>query len=283
MRCRFYIPYILIGLLLFTFVGCKMFTGYSSDRCIVESQEYVVADSAIIDTHGSGKLNLYTTVQLNVPVVDAKDEKYGTLYNVYCDFILDSDTSVVYSPEELPRQVISYLQNRYIDVVEVYHDGDSVASNTKNIIIINYKMKSDITYNDCGVISLLKQIETDIHGGDSLLESSYLNYDIAHGKIIDNISLFGEDNQDAIVSMLRQELMDKNDARTEQQLIDLGFFNLDNMSLSNNFTFTSSGIMWEYRPLELGCFALGYVDIELSYDDLAPYVVSEEIDLSKFN
>lgn len=286
MRCRFYIPYILIGLLLFTFVGCKMINRSSSDKFIVDYYHYNDSETISINNNNGSKLTIVIDAGMDIPDVDLTDERYAALYNAFCCFVFDADSMPsLYTPKEMPGEVVKYLKNRYVGSFESeYIETDSI-NQYADITSVEIGWSSSVLYNDHGIISFGKATKTVFENREpvSVFDGYYyFNYDIAHGKVIDNLSLFGEENLDVIVSLIRQQLLRDNGARNEQQLIDLGFFNLDNIFLTNNFTFNKNGIMWEYHPLELGCFDLGNVEVELSYSDLAPYVVSDEINLSEF-
>lgn len=282
MKYSFRILHSVIGLMLFAFVGCNLISGSSAGKYVVDQREFAAADTVTLANHNGNKLILITDVNLIVPVVDMDNEKLAALYNVYCSFLLDADSlSGHYTPQALPSKVIACLQNRYAGVEAGEYSNNDTIYRSDDILKVNCDFNANLTYNNHGIVSMHKVIMTGIGDDETVTEGSYLNYDIAHEKVIDNTALFGEENLDVIVSLIREQLMRNNDARTEQQLIDLGFFNLDNISLSNNFTFTSNGIMWVYRPLEVGCYALGDVSVELPFSDLSPYVVSEEIDLSE--
>lgn len=256
-----------------------MFTGAASGESGVQIEQYEAEESVVINSH-TGKI-LKTSVALSVPVGDKQDEKYVSLYRAYSGFLFDTDTVEEVNAAELPDKVLSYIRNRFADIdAPRYQEGDSTNS-YEDSVDIDYVLTTAVIYNENNIFSLCKTVDTKYMAGDSIQEKYYFNYDIAHGKVIDIYSLFGEENIEPLTSLLRRQLMEQNKVHSEQQLYDMGFFNLDNMMLSGNFTFTRTGVMWVYRPLELGCYALGNVQIELPYSELLPYTISDEIDMSK--
>ena len=55
--------------------------------------------------------------------------------------------------------------------------------------------------------------------------------------------------------------------------MELGYFNIDNLSITNNFYLSDSGIVFHYNPLEVACYAIGEVDVLLSYDSIQNFIL----------
>ena len=63
----------------------------------------------------------------------------------------------------------------------------------------------------------------------------------------------------------------------EEQLNELGYYNLPNISVTDNFYFTPEGLVWSYEPGTLAVATVGEPTIALPYGDLAPYLLDNSI------
>ena len=89
--------------------------------------------------------------------------------------------------------------------------------------------------------------------------------------------LFRDDSLDKISQRLKNQLMDDKDASNEDELNDLGYFNLPNLTVTGNFFFTSSGITWSYDPSVVAVASVGEPTINIDYDDLKDYLSDDSI------
>ena len=84
--------------------------------------------------------------------------------------------------------------------------------------------------------------------------------------------IFNDKDISIVSDLLKKRLIQQEKVSDQSQLIELGYFNIDNLSASNNFYFTDKGIVFCYEPFEIACYAIGEVEIELDYNVLKPYI-----------
>ena len=72
--------------------------------------------------------------------------------------------------------------------------------------------------------------------------------------------------------LLKQQLLKQEDIKSPSQLFELGYFNIENLSVTNNFYLTPKSIIFVYEPYEIACFALGETKIELNFSDIEAYL-----------
>ena len=77
--------------------------------------------------------------------------------------------------------------------------------------------------------------------------------------------------------MLRQQLLAQNNATGNEQLNDLGYFNVENITVSRNFYFYDKGVTWSFLPNELAVEAVGEPKISSAYSDLEPSLCENSI------
>ena len=84
--------------------------------------------------------------------------------------------------------------------------------------------------------------------------------------------LIRDDAQTQVTKLLRSKLLEQNRVESNDQLNELGYYNIDNLIVNSNFYFDANGVTWSYLPNELAVSAIGEPQVTLGYDALAPYV-----------
>lgn len=146
-----------------------------------------------------------------------------------------------------------------------------------------YKMRMNVStgYNQNGIISFcLKETITKDEMEPSQ-EQTFFNFDLATMGCINLDSLFLENSRDAITNLLRNKLIADNNASGEEDLHNLGYFNLDNLTVNNNFFISREGITWSYKPGAIAIMKVGEPQVFLSFNELEEFY-NERSPLKRF-
>lgn len=127
-------------------------------------------------------------------------------------------------------------------------------------------------------------VESDARAVDSLLvftilRSSYTggahgmysiechNYSLAGGYELALADLFDLERQAALREAIRRKLYERFDVAGDEGLAELGFFP-EYIAATENFEVADDGITFYYNPYDIGCYALGGVEVHLTRDEL---------------
>ena len=80
--------------------------------------------------------------------------------------------------------------------------------------------------------------------------------------------LFLNESEDQITQMLKSKLIETENVKDEDELYLCGYYNLQNLSVTNNFYFSDIGITWCYEPGILSIPSLGETSLFLPFEDL---------------
>lgn len=109
-------------------------------------------------------------------------------------------------------------------------------------------------------------------GGDTYLggahgmpfSSGIINFDCEQGHAISYGDVFKPDCDSKILSMLKKERKNSSDYDSS--------FGLPERIPKNDMTLLASGVKFAYSVYEIGCYAEGFVEIKLSYNQIEPYL-----------
>lgn len=93
-------------------------------------------------------------------------------------------------------------------------------------------------------------------------------YSLAGGYELSTADLFSERQLLGMEALLRKKLYEQYEAGDDEELAAQGFFP-EYISLTENFRITPEGITFYYNPYDIGCYALGAVDVTMTREELA--------------
>lgn len=93
-------------------------------------------------------------------------------------------------------------------------------------------------------------------------------YSLADGYEVELADLFDEEQLRRLDALIREDLCRQYNADNERELEEKGFFP-EYIRATENFLVTAEGITFFYNPYEIGCYALGAVEVSVSRETLA--------------
>lgn len=109
-------------------------------------------------------------------------------------------------------------------------------------------------------------------GAHGWTKINYLNYNLKDKCPITFSDLFIKGKEKEILSAIKVALLLQNGATTDKEMGDKGFFGLDSMKVTKDFALSKNTVTFTYGQYELGCFALGIVNIPVPISNLAEYL-----------
>lgn len=159
---------------------------------------------------------------------------------------------------------------------EMADDSDDVDIDSITMIV-----DIKIIYNKRDIVSFVKEEKMLKNGKQASTAHRYYNFDLQAMALIELNRLFNDHYRDQLTALLKDKLLETNNAKSEDQLNELGFFNLPNFEVNNNFFFTDDTITWSYEPNTLAVSAVGEPQITVNIDDLKSFALDNSL-LNRF-
>ncbi len=100
-------------------------------------------------------------------------------------------------------------------------------------------------------------------GAHGMYSTEYHNYSLLDGYEFSAEDLVGEAKMEALLQLIRTKLCEQYDAADDQELSEIGFFP-EYIHVTDNFRVTPRSLIFHYNPYEIGCYANGDIDIEIT-------------------
>lgn len=230
----------------------------NGEQCQVSINANIAYPKAYKDSADTRKLQqLFTTVLLDVPgdSVGLQDAMH--------------EYAAAYLDQNAPTADDNDVQN---DESEGGDDYDAVS-------VVSYNATINITpiFNKDGILTFCKEEIIKKNNRVTLKTHHYYNIDLEAMAQIAVNRIFKSSSLNDVCQLMKDKLMSQNNVKSEDELNDLGYYNLPNLSVSNNFFFTDKGITWSFEPNELAINAIGEPQISLDFSALKPYFLENSI------
>lgn len=104
-------------------------------------------------------------------------------------------------------------------------------------------------------------------GAHGLQRTDCHNYSLRGGYELTLSDLFAPQQQKTLAALIRTRLYDMYGVTGDEGLTELGFFP-EYIDATENFRITPEGITFVYNPYDIGCYALGHVEVAVSNEEL---------------
>ncbi len=132
-----------------------------------------------------------------------------------------------------------------------------------------------VAYHQNGIITLCRE-ETAKKNSVVSKTHRYFNIDLDNMVAID-LSVFREDAIEEVCKALKAKLMSQNNVKSSNELNELGYFNIDNLTVTTNFCFDDDGLTWSYLPQQLAADATLEPKITLDYSTLKQWAADNSV------
>lgn len=138
------------------------------------------------------------------------------------------------------------------------------------IDIDNFELNVKISnvYNDNDLLTFCREDVVKKNDQVTSVTHHYVTIDLLSMKKVTLSDLFLNENNGLITQMLKNTLMETEGVSNEDDLNQLGYYNLPNLTLTSNFYFDEKGITWCYAPGDIAVTSVGETKIMIPFEEL---------------
>ena len=268
-------PYILLfGTLLLILNSCgNKPDNTTAHQCDSLIYNIIAISDSIKDATGS---TIIVNANVALPINESGDKDISSVYNKYLlNLKNDSITG--------ENAVITYVK-KILDFYKTPAENIPPELEDETEKVSKYEINHNITpiFNSCNIFCVMKNTNMKKDGNSTIETNNYFSFNTSNCSRINIMDIIKDEYSTDINNLLKERLMQQEGVGNQSQLIDLGYFNIDNLSINNNFFFKDNKIVFAYEPYEIACLQVGEVCIALEIDELTPYIKENSI-LSKLN
>ena len=281
-HCNLLIQIVAVIMLTVTMIACQNGTQKPSSG----AGEVLLDSCRLTDTTSFVKSNgercaIYADANIVYPKTFKDHAATEQLQRLFAAFVLNAPDSL--NLEDAMHATVSNTLHQY-DFVEQWSNEDEADEEADAQLVYKYNTLTTVRvcYNNNDVITFCKNEVVKKNDKTTSETNRYYSFDLTTMSYIDLHKLFREDALTDVTQLLRAQLLKQNNVTSDDQLNDLGYFNVDNLTVTRNFCFSDKGVTWSYLPGQLAIDAVGEPIILLSYDQLMPLACEGSI-LNRLN
>ena len=253
----------------------KLKSGNADDgKPAVTVKTQVLNDNSSFKMSNGERCTIVSDASIDYPVSAGEGMPMDSLQRLFAAYVLESGDSL--SLQEAMRQVVANSMHQYDFMPEPVNKNEADESSE---LTLKYATSTRITpiYNKRGVVTFERVDVVKKNDKVTSITHRYYSFDVKNQCFIDLSRLFRDDAIADVCQLLKQQSLNQNNVTGNEQLNDLGYFNVENITVTGNFYFDDKGVTWSYLPNELAVEAVGEPKITVSYDDLKDYLCDESI------
>lgn len=249
---------------------------FAGDTVVVQTVKQ--SDTTSFVKANGEKCVIIADATIDVPVKYGTDEEtLVALKKLFVKHLLDAGDSL---------QVEDAIKHNMGNTLKQYEFADAPADTPEleeevdhgdASQLINNSVNITVDFNKYNLITFCKVEVFKKDGVVTSVSHRYFTFDLESKALVEASNIFKEDAISEVREILKSQLLQNNKVSNDDQLNEIGFFNVDNLNVSNNFFFTEKGITWSYLPNELAVEALGEPQVALEYDVLEPYMSEKSV------
>lgn len=224
--------------------------------------------SAFMMSNGE-RCTIVAEASIDYPMSAGEGVRLDSLQRLFAAYVLESGDTL--SLQEAMRQVVANSMHQYDFMEEPINDDVAAeAAEADELTTLKYVTSTRVTpiYNKNGVVTFERVDVVKKNDKVTSITHRYYSFDVETQTYIDVNRLFRDDAIADVCQLLKQQLLKQNNATGNEQLNDLGYFNVENITVTPNFYFDDNGVTWCYLPNELAVEAVGEPKIAIPFGEL---------------
>lgn len=256
-----------LALIMICLCGCS--NGKSEKNIKVVGDTVAMATINLHDTMNYSivdgkKCHISADVEITYPKTYIDNEKTEQLQKLYTTNVLNVLSDSVSLASAFPHYVDDLI-NQYKENGVDIADGD---------IEIDYEPMTDCklqvriypVYNTEGLLSVCKEEIALVDDKLPAKRHFYYVFNLFEMDKLEISDIYTEEVINQVAELLKNKLRRDLNVVSDDELADLGYYNFDNLTVSENFYLTSDSIVWNFHPWELS--VLEEVRISLSRSEI---------------
>ena len=268
--------------ILLTFMMLSVSCGRKGSNYVDDGKPAVTTAQTHQQSNSSFKMSngelctIVAEATIDYPKTIGENQPADSLQRLFAAYVLESGDTL--SLNEAMNQMVVNSMHQY-DFVEVPDVDEEVTADSDGMTTLKYVTSTRITpiYNKHGVVTFERVDVVKKNDKVSSVTHRYYSFDVDSQTFIDVNRLFRDDAISDVCQLLKQQLLTQNNVTGNEQLNDLGYFNVENITVSRNFYFDDKGVTWSFLPNELAVEAVGEPKITIPYKDLEPSLCENSI------
>lgn len=272
---------ILFAIFFGTLFSCKK-TAQTSTQLVFDS--IVVKEQIpLLETNDTTLPFADVKVSFTYPVKFGNKEDLARLQQIFVGTFFNSLNLDTLSPREAVDAYLADYKKEYKSLSSTYYSEKSQLPKGETPMWYWYYMynTNKVMFQNDSLLSYAVEYSDYTGGAHGSYRITYTNIDLAELTTVSEEDIFVPNYKKPLTEIIINRLMAQHHVTVPDSLINLGFFDLDELIPNNNFWLSDKGIHYSYNQYEIAPYSMGVIDVDIPYENLSAILKPDNV-IQKF-
>jgi hypothetical protein len=243
------------------------------DNITVNEKVYLFSDNDTLKPFAN------VEIDFNYPKSFRNKEDLARLQEIFNGtFFNDESYGALSAKEALDIYLEKYTQE-YRELGNQYYEdmGNLEGDNQPSWYWYQLHKSNEILFEDENILSYSVSHATYTGGAHGSLQVLYYTVNLDRLTTITEEDIFTPNYQQFLTTKIIDNLMKKYQANTPEELLNEGFFDVNDIAPNNNFWINNEGVHYVYNQYEIAPYSMGPIEVTIPYEDIQSIIIPESI------
>jgi len=182
--------------------------------------------------------------------------------------LFEDETLEKATPIEAVNEYINaYIENYKSEAKSRFPDWEE-SEQTEDYFSFYKKIDTEILFDKGDILSYQASSLDDKGGAHSSSLYVYMVFDVNTGKVLTEDDIFAISYQEKLNTILKAYVVKQKNAKSIEELADLGYIGIEDLSSNNNFFVNEKGISYIFNSGEYSAPSIGAIKVDLPYEEI---------------
>lgn len=218
-------------------------------------------------------------IDFNYPKSFRNSQDLARLQEIFNGTFFNSQYYGSLSPQEaLDHYLEQYIQD-YTDLGNQYYQdmANLEGDNQPSWYWYQINKENQILYQDKDILSYSVSDATYTGGAHGSLQVLYYTINLNSLTTITEEDIFVPNYHNFLTSKIVDNLMKMYEVNSPEDLLNKGFFDVNDIAPNNNFWIDNKGVHYIYNQYEIAPYSMGPIEVSIPYQEIQSIVIPESI------
>ena len=218
-------------------------------------------------------------IDFNFPKSFKNKEDLARLQEIFNGTFFNDELYGALSAKEALDIYLEKYTQEYRELGNQYYEdmGNLEGDNQPSWYWYQLHKSNEILFEDENILSYSVSHATYTGGAHGSLQVLYYTVNLDRLTTITEEDIFTPNYQQFLTTKIIDNLMKKYQANTPEELLNEGFFDVNDIAPNNNFWINNEGVHYVYNQYEIAPYSMGPIEVTIPYEDIQSIIIPESI------
>lgn len=247
--------------------------GIKFDNLAIKEQVYLFADNDTTKPFAN------VEIDFTYPKNYKSKEDLLRLQKIFIGTFFNHMSYDSLSPKEALNAYFDKYTNDYRNLGNQYYEdmGNLEGDNQPSWYWYQLFKSNEILFEDESILSYSVEHYYYEGGAHGSLSAMYYTIDLNNLTTITEENIFKPNFHHLLTERIVENLMKKYDVTTPEDLLNEGFFDINDIAPNNNFWLNNQGVHYIFNQYEIAPYSMGPIEVTIPYQEIQSIIIPESI------